>query len=90
MSTDKLAERIWEASRADESTISATGAYIVAKAIEDRFVVIDRNDPPVVVDEMAVRKLADSLRATSSLGYVGSGQLARRLVADGWKREVTP
>lgn len=31
--TDKLAETIWNASRADEGTISATGANHVAKAV---------------------------------------------------------
>lgn len=33
MSRDRLAEVIWEASRADEGTISATGANIVAAAV---------------------------------------------------------
>lgn len=32
---DRLAKLIWETSRADESTISATGANVVAKAIKD-------------------------------------------------------
>ena len=31
---DELARVIWEASRADESTISATGANVVARAVE--------------------------------------------------------
>lgn len=44
---DLLAETIWKASRADEGTISATGANHVAAAIRNLFVVID----PAAVDE---------------------------------------
>lgn len=44
---DLLAETIWKASRADEGTISATGANHVAAAIRNLFVVID----PATVDE---------------------------------------
>jgi hypothetical protein len=46
---DTLASTIWEASRADEGTISATGANKVAAAIRAKFVVID---PAEVVDEL--------------------------------------
>lgn len=46
MSADKLAETIWETSRADEGTISAAGADIVTRAIRERFFVIDRDDLP--------------------------------------------
>lgn len=131
--TNNLAETIWSTSRADEGTISATGADIVAKAIKEKFVVIDRNDLPEVkpssdgygvwaggtffhphqekelpstayqylavseylranppVDEKAVKELAAAL---DDIAPWDTNQqrddVARRLVAEGWKREVT-
>ena len=37
MSIEEIAKIIWETSRADEGTISATGANIIAKALVEAF-----------------------------------------------------
>jgi|GEM_PF-6235263 len=46
--TDKLAQTIWDASRADDGTISATGADHVASSIREKFHLLERRDEPTV------------------------------------------
>lgn len=72
---DTLASAIWEASRADEGTISATGANKVAAAIRAKFVVID----PAEVDEEELYK-AVLPKVTHDLGDGSIYRVKRTIV----------
>lgn len=69
--SDKLAKTIWDASRADEGTISATGADKVAAAIRESMLIpvaplgipLDRDAIREVWEEFVVRGQGDSLQS---------------------------